>query len=106
VLSSGSVDLFPLPDGLLLGAGRTDRDRAAVTVPFGPGDAVLAYTDGMVERRNEDIDVGLKRLLDACGTLHGCTPAPALLADLVAGVSDPVRDDDVAALFLRRVPSG
>ena len=96
---NGAVELFPLPEGLLLGAG--SADRVAVTVPFGPRDAVLAFTDGMVERRDEDIDAGLTRLLDACGSLDS-SPATRLLSHVVAGVSDPVRDDDVAALFLRR----
>jgi serine phosphatase RsbU (regulator of sigma subunit) len=97
---NGAVTLFPLPDGLLLGAGRAERLTA--TVPFRPGDAILAYTDGMVERRDEDIDIGLKRLGEACTTLHGA-PGSLVLGDLVGRVSDHVRDDDVAALFLRRV---
>jgi GAF domain-containing protein len=100
--SSGATELFPLPDGLLLGAGRTDR--VAVTLPFFAGDAVLAFTDGMVERRDEDIDAGLARLVDACERLGDC-PLPRVLGQLTAGVSDPVRDDDVAAVLLRRIPA-
>ena len=33
--------------------------------PTGAGDAVVLYTDGLIERRGESLDVGLERLADA-----------------------------------------
>ncbi len=75
------------------------RERA--TVAFGVGDTLLAFTDGLVERRDEDIDTGLERLARAAPHL-----AQAALADGVQRVVDTVRDetydDDMAALGLRR----
>ena len=35
-----------------------------VRVPFPPGSAVLGYTDGLVERRDQPIDVGIDRLAE------------------------------------------
>jgi hypothetical protein len=70
-------------------------------LPFGDGDLVLVFTDGLIERRDETIDDGQVRLLDALGAVRG----PDLGSDLdalVEAVRDPTRDDDVAALALRR----
>ena len=58
---TGRVEQLPYADGPPLGRrGRTDRER--LTVPFEVGDTLLAFTDGLVERRDEDIDTGLDRL--------------------------------------------
>src|SRR6185295_20114516 len=39
-------------------------------VDFPPGAAVVLYTDGLVERRGEGVDTGLRRLLGAAGAAH------------------------------------
>ena len=49
-----SADQLPLADGCPLGA--VPQDRRQITVPFRAGDTVLAFTDGLIERRDEDID--------------------------------------------------
>jgi len=88
-----------VPGEVLLGAG--GGRRTAVTFPFRPQDTLLAFTDGLVERRHEDIDVGEARLRDAARGLAGGPLEPAL-TDLVKTVCDPDRDDDVAVLVVRR----
>lgn len=97
--ADGTLDSLEASDDLLLGAGGTQR--AAVTVPFGPGDALLAFTDGLIERRHEDIDVGQERLLQAAPRLRVGSVRESLV-DLIHAVRDPTRDDDVAALVVRR----
>lgn len=97
--ADGQVEALALPEALLLGAGGTLR--AATAFPFGPGDALLVFTDGLVERRHEDIDAGQRRLLRECHRLLTGALTDALV-DLVQAVCDPVRDDDVAVLVLRR----
>jgi serine phosphatase RsbU (regulator of sigma subunit) len=80
--------------------------RAAARMRFGVGDIVLLYTDGLVERRGESIDIGLKRLQDAAEELLADVGDEAdidvALADLVEAVTDPDRHDDVAVLAFRR----
>ena len=92
----------PCAEDVLLGVGPVER--TTVTLPFFAGDALLAFTDGLIERRNEDIDAGQRRLLAAVEHL-GPTTNRTTLDALVAEVSDPQRDDDVAVLVVRRKPA-
>jgi serine phosphatase RsbU (regulator of sigma subunit) len=99
VRANGDVEQLGLQGDLLLGAG--DSARSTVTVPFRVGDALLSYTDGLIERRDEDIDVGQRRLLER--SRHLATgELSAELRAVVADVHDPDRDDDIAAVAMRR----
>jgi anti-sigma regulatory factor (Ser/Thr protein kinase) len=68
-----------------------------------PGDAVVLYTDGLVESRGSDLDVGIERLRRALSTNApvGATCAAALAA--LEEDDDREHDDDVAMLVLRAV---
>src|SRR6185312_365448 len=87
------------PADLLLGvAPETHReDHAAV---LDPGSTVLLYTDGLVERRDRDIDAGTAELVEV---LAGCADLP--LEELCDGVLErmflPDAEDDVALLAVR-----
>jgi serine phosphatase RsbU (regulator of sigma subunit) len=95
----GSVEQLRPTGGPPLGAG--EGDRMVTRFPFATGDLVLAYTDGLIERRHEDIDVGQRRVLEAVTELtHGSLPAR--LEQLVTRIRDNTRSDDVAALAVRR----
>lgn len=90
---------LPPADGSPLGT--VPEDRRQVTLPFHAGDTILAFTDGLIERRDEDIDQGEHRLLKALPSL-GQADLPAALTGLVEQLCDPTRDDDIAALAVRR----
>ncbi|MER6511211.1 SpoIIE family protein phosphatase [Nonomuraea sp. NPDC001636] len=65
------------------------------------GETLVLYTDGLIERRGEDIDTGLARLTDVLG--HCAPLPPELLADAVLahlGVAHDYRDD-VALVIVR-----
>jgi PAS domain S-box-containing protein len=96
---SGEVEVVTHASTMLLGAGGGERDL--VSLPLGPGDTVLLYTDGLVERRGEDTDAGMSRLVRACRELDRADLG-AFLENTVDVVRDPTRDDDVAALAIRR----
>jgi serine phosphatase RsbU (regulator of sigma subunit) len=97
--ADGSTEQLPFADGVPLGTLPSGRRQSVV--PFHAGDVLLAYTDGLIERRDEDIDVGQDRLVAALGTLREPDLSPALNR-VVDEVRDPTRDDDVAALVARR----
>ncbi|CAM5688847.1 SpoIIE family protein phosphatase [Streptomyces californicus] len=88
--------IVPVPVGPPLGTGFGGYRTASV--PCGPGTVLFMYTDGLVERRGEDIDVSVRRL--ASLTL----PPGGGLEDLLDRVLDRFGDDaedDIAVLASR-----
>jgi serine phosphatase RsbU (regulator of sigma subunit) len=68
------------------------------------GDALLLYTDGLVERRGQDLDAGLDRLRAAALSLSGSPPdqlCDRLVADMTG--DDPLHDD-ICMLAVRWTP--
>ncbi|MES4907023.1 MULTISPECIES: SpoIIE family protein phosphatase [unclassified Streptomyces] len=85
-----------------LGVRSEHVDRPEATLPYTPGGTLVLYTDGLIERRNEDIDVGLGRLADSLsrhGELGPEQLADALLVDL--GVMRGTVADDTALVVIR-----
>lgn len=76
-----------------------DRPRQETTHPAPPGTLIL-HTDGLIERRDEHIDVGLRKLLEAVAVTDRCSAA-----EVVEAVSERERvdppDDDVAVIAVR-----
>jgi serine phosphatase RsbU (regulator of sigma subunit) len=69
---------------------------------LGPGDGIVLYTDGLVERRREPIDDSLERLRVAAEGFDG--GVEALCDHLLERLSPPVGSphDDIAIIALRR----
>ena len=74
--------------------------RIATTVPMPPGATVVAYTDGLVERRGEDIDLGIERVVSAVASFGSGNLLNHL--DELASQTHDTHDDDVTVLALRR----
>ncbi|MGX2995670.1 ATP-binding SpoIIE family protein phosphatase [Streptomyces sp. JNUCC 64] len=94
----GTVHRAAEPTGPPLGTG--GWLHASGTVPLAPGSTAVLYTDGLVERRGEDIDDGVAALAHA---LAGATGTPQVVCDRLirtAGVTAD-HDDDVAVLVLQ-----
>jgi GAF domain-containing protein len=83
-----------------LGAG--PGATCIVSAMLAPGDVLLLYTDGLVERRDEPLDAGFARLADHARRLLGDDMA-AGLSELVSDVAADDSRDDVAALAVRRI---
>ncbi|MEY2274444.1 SpoIIE family protein phosphatase [Streptomyces sp. BF23-19] len=84
-----------------LGARPEHTRRPEAQVAFTEGATLALYTDGLIERRREDIDVGLARLAEALARHRGAGPdalADALLAELIPAVGVT---DDTALVILR-----
>jgi stage II sporulation SpoE-like protein/GAF domain-containing protein len=68
---------------------------------IGPGDIVILHTDGLVERRDADLDEGLDRLIALVGAAPSLDPG-AVCDFVIAGMLPPdTRSDDVALLVLQ-----
>ncbi len=80
--------------------------REAVTHSLDPGAALVLVTDGLVERRGEDIDEGLQRALDATASGPATNAANVLHRLVRAGEDGPRHDDDVTILVLLRRQEG
>jgi serine phosphatase RsbU (regulator of sigma subunit) len=98
---SGAVTMLPEPQSPPIGTG--PQERASSTVPFPPGTTLLVYTDGLVERRTEDIDAGLDRLVVTAKSL-AAGPLEDGLAGVIESLAGGDRDDDVTAVAVRRCP--
>ncbi|MER6432799.1 PP2C family protein-serine/threonine phosphatase [Streptomyces sp. 900105245] len=91
---NGTCQLLDQATDPPLGARPTHVPRPQAGAAYHPGDVLVLYTDGLIERRDEDIDKGLQRLTDTLRDCLGQTPdalADALLERL--GVSHGARDD-------------
>ncbi|MFF4583700.1 PP2C family protein-serine/threonine phosphatase [Streptomyces sp. NPDC001373] len=95
--------LRPAGPGHRPAAGRAPQhaSRPQASLSYTPGDTLILYTDGLIERRGENIDAGLHRLTDALtryGRYGTERLADALLARL--GVVSGARDD-IALIIVR-----
>ncbi|WP_339127404.1 SpoIIE family protein phosphatase [Streptomyces sp. f51] len=89
----GSVEFLDGATDPPLGARPEHVERPEAATGFTPGDTLVLYTDGLIERRTEDIDVGLGRLATALAHHRLAEPealADALLTDLLppGGMTD------------------
>ncbi|GAA3938300.1 hypothetical protein GCM10023085_19610 [Actinomadura viridis] len=85
-----------------LGARPVHVARPQAAKRYTPGDTLVLYTDGLVERRKEDIDVGLARLTGVLASFAGLEPermADAVLARL--GFTSGGANDDIALIIAR-----
>jgi serine phosphatase RsbU (regulator of sigma subunit) len=98
--------------------GAVERWDAALSVPLGvtddvqfgqdairlePGDAVLLFTDGLIERRGMPVDAGFERLALAVPVFGSADALRTAVLEAMLGESD--NDDDVAVIALG-VPAG
>jgi len=97
LVSDTRVEYVGIRVGLPLGVAPSTY--AATTVHLDAGAALVAFTDGLVERRGESIDVGLERLIRA---VDGQVPAVDELLDRLTGtLASGGANDDVAVLAFR-----
>ncbi len=98
--TDGGVTLLRTTADPLIGIApahrRTDH-KAELTA----GSTLLLFTDGLVERRNTDIDEGLGRLAAALTNLSTTAPPDDVCDTLLSRLVPDGADDDIALLALR-----
>jgi anti-sigma regulatory factor (Ser/Thr protein kinase)/putative methionine-R-sulfoxide reductase with GAF domain len=70
-------------------------------ITLGYDEMILLYTDGLVERRGESLDAGLRRLVDAT---QGARSPTQLCANIAAHLITAAAEDDIAFMALQRAP--
>ncbi|WP_245623251.1 SpoIIE family protein phosphatase [Spirillospora albida] len=99
LLRDGDVTPLPYTPDPMLGAV-AGWDYATVTTPLRPRDLIFLYTDGLVERRDADLEEQIGRLT---GILRECSSGPGLLLDEVLARMEHDRAADDTTLFAVRV---
>ncbi|MEW2177489.1 SpoIIE family protein phosphatase [Streptomyces sp. NPDC005406] len=97
VLPDGTVEFPEIPAGLPLGIGGMPFEATELEVP--EGSRLVLYTDGLVERRGQDIDDGMEQLRSA---LAGHERTPEETCDVVLEALLPSRPGDDVALLVAR----
>jgi PAS domain S-box-containing protein len=82
--------------------------RTGATARLEPGDTLVVFSDGLVERRTEDITDGLERVAKVLGAITDPTPAGTLDALVQAEAPADRREDDVVIVAYRQadLPQG
>ena len=93
--------LLEVPADAPLGIGRVYGPRRTTVVDFPAGALLLCYTDGLVERRHQIIDVGMKALTEVVRADDPERVCDTVMTQL--GLEKPT--DDIAVLAVRRGPA-
>lgn len=99
--ADGKPSFLDLAEGRPLGVLDGARFSEVVT-PLCPGDRVLLFTDGLIERRGPDIDGAFARLRAVAADTEGVDA----LIDAALGAFDLPARDDVALLAFGLEPAG
>jgi len=91
------AEILTLAADVPVGVGDS-RTRRCTTVTLPPGAVLVAYTDGLVERRGESIDLGLERL---CSQLTPEAPE-TVCSTVIDALVDDTQSDDIAVVAVRR----
>jgi Stage II sporulation protein E (SpoIIE) len=98
IVANGTSHYLDSRPGVPVGVPQ-DQPYENVELSFAPGTILLAFTDGLVERRGENIDVGLERLRVAAN--GGAGSVDALLTRVLDSVLPDDSKDDTAILGMR-----
>ncbi|HEY3686724.1 MAG TPA: SpoIIE family protein phosphatase [Streptosporangiaceae bacterium] len=99
LVRDGTAELLDGANGTLLGAVGKQEFRQTVT-RLQPGDLLLFYTDGLVERRDADIDEGIDALATAAAACRGADPT-ADIATVLGKLELYTPEDDTCLLAIR-----
>ncbi len=99
VLRDGHVRQLDGAGGTLVGYGFGGRPTARVELH--PGDVLVLYTDGLIERRDRSLKVGLEALVEASAGVTACDAA-GVGEELLSRLADAPEDD--IALVVVRLP--
>jgi len=98
ILSGGDARFAAIKTGPPVGIGRK-VPLAEAEMTIAAGDVLIAYTDGLVERRGEMLDMGMKRLQTAAS--RNSSSLEDMLGSIVTELSEGTPTDDIALIGLK-----
>jgi integral membrane sensor domain MASE1/GAF domain-containing protein len=97
---TGTVEIPPSAEGPAL-CLPSDRDCPQYTqgqTGFDAGDIMLMYTDGLIERRGEDLTEGIARVAERLQAWQPGAPLGSLCDELIASLGGEPQFDDICVL--------
>jgi len=94
LIHEGTAAALPLPGGILLGAV-AEAQYEENLLGLVPGDRLLMYTDGLIERRDRSVDKALEQLL---ATVGAATPQLGEHLDVLLTHARSDTDDDTCLI--------
>jgi serine phosphatase RsbU (regulator of sigma subunit)/integral membrane sensor domain MASE1 len=101
---TGTVEIPPPAEGPAL-CLPSDQDSSRYTqgqTGFDVGDIMLMYTDGLIERRGEDLEEGIARVAERLQTWQPSAPLGSLCDELIASFAAEPQLDDMCVLAVSR----
>jgi serine phosphatase RsbU (regulator of sigma subunit) len=99
LLNGKGGEILPTDIGLPVGVAN-ETPYAAVTAPMPDNATIMMFTDGLIERRDESLDVGLERLRVVIGERPD-RPLDGLLDFVIEELTADLTDDDAALLAVQ-----
>jgi serine phosphatase RsbU (regulator of sigma subunit) len=97
LVRDGRATALPLPKGMLLGAV-SDAHYGEQELALLPGDTLMMYTDGLIERKDSTLDQSLEHLRSAAQV---AVPALGEQLDYLLRHSNADTDDDTCLIGVR-----
>ena len=88
---------------LCLPSGRGFPQYTQGQTGFGVGDIMLLYTDGLIERRGEDLTEGIARVTQRLRSWQPSAPLGTLCNELIASLGAEPQLDDMCVLAVTRL---
>ena len=93
LLTEDRPEFVATPVGPPLGTGSSAYESCEFTMPV--GSTLILYTDGLIERRTEDIATGMDRLARTVAPMSS-VPLQTMVGEVLRGLNDPTASDDIA----------
>jgi serine phosphatase RsbU (regulator of sigma subunit)/integral membrane sensor domain MASE1 len=101
---TGTVEIPPPAEGpaLCFPGGQDFPQYTQGQTGFDAGDIMLMYTDGLIERRGEDLEEGIARVAERLQAWQPGAPLGSLCDELIASLAAEPQLDDMCVLAVSR----